>query len=55
MGVVLARCTRCERAIKVVVFQAPGKRLRNRVSHCCQARMRKLTYERPHRREQERP
>jgi len=47
MGVVLARCTKCERTLKVVVFQAAGKRLRNRPSPCCHARMRKASYTRP--------
>lgn len=46
MGVVLARCTRCDRLLKVVTYQARGRRLRNRRSPCCGARMRKHTYPR---------
>jgi len=42
MGVVLARCSKCERSWRVVVFQAKGKRLRNRVSPCCHTRMKRL-------------
>jgi len=47
MGVVLGRCTKCERVWKIVVFQARGKRLRNRPSPCCAKRMRKASYDRP--------
>lgn len=43
MGVVLARCTRCERALKVTVQGKPGHRLRNVPSPCCGKRMRKAT------------
>lgn len=46
MGVVLARCTRCDRVLKVVTYQVRGKRLRNRRSPCCGKRMRKHTYPR---------
>lgn len=47
MGVVLARCAQCERCWRVVTFQAPGKRLRNRKSPCCQARLRRVFHHRP--------
>jgi exosome complex RNA-binding protein Csl4 len=46
MGVVLARCTRCDRLLKVVVYQAKGRRLRNQRSPCCKKRMRRHTYPR---------
>jgi hypothetical protein len=38
MGVVLARCGKCERLWRAVVYQVPGKRLRNQRSPCCGAR-----------------
>lgn len=41
MGVTLARCTRCERMWRVVVYQARGKRLRNQRSRCCGERMKR--------------
>jgi len=41
MGIVLARCTRCERLWRAIVYQARGKRLRNLRSSCCGARLRR--------------
>lgn len=39
MGVVMARCNRCERLWRVIVYQRKGERLRNQRSRCCGARM----------------
>jgi len=47
MGVVLARCTKCERPLKVVTYQVKGKRLRNRKSPCCGARFVRVFHHRP--------
>lgn len=48
MGVCLARCQRCERLWRVVVYQAAGKRLRNQRSRCCAAKLKRaLRYSPP--------
>lgn len=41
MGVVAARCCRCERKVMVVVYQKRGQRLRNQLSRCCAARLKR--------------
>jgi hypothetical protein len=44
MGVCVARCSRCERAYRVEgLRQERGKRLRNRKSPCCGARLKRVT------------
>jgi hypothetical protein len=47
MGVVMARCARCERLWRVVVYAARGRRLRHQVSRCCGARMRRAWHHPP--------
>lgn len=41
MGVVLARCKKCDRSWRVTVYQERGKRLRNQRSVCCAAGFRR--------------